>query len=304
MPNERLNKMVAKLDELNDELDPEIIKIRDKIITKIGNKPLDEVNEIIKKLLNDQMDENTRLGVLAARLKIIRQKIEMLYENKPRKRATPQINQENINKVEEPNKNKEPKQKEEWIRVKLLEACDIDGKSIDKDVILDVKKSDGEKLIKSKKAEEVKNSDTNNEDVKKDEKKDPEQKQKEIKSDSKKEEEKENKTDKSEISEEKKVEIKGTEDSNKDELEKKENEPIPANQDNVEKEKPSLPDQSTEGAKVNDDVKSEQSNDTKQKGETKAGVMESPEAFQDTKGKKDLLKQHEEKATQNDSEEK
>ena len=205
MPNERLNKMVAKLDELNDELDPEIIKIRDKIITKIGNKPLDEVNEIIKKLLNDQMDENTRLGVLAARLKIIRQKIDMLYENKPRKRATPQINQENINKVEEPNKNKEPKQKEEWIRVKLLEACDIDGKSIDKDVILDVKKSDGEKLIKSKKAEEVKNSETNNENVKKDEKKDPEQKQKEIKSDSKKEEGKQNKTDKSQISEEKKL---------------------------------------------------------------------------------------------------
>ena len=105
-------------------------------------------------------------------------------------------------------------------RVKLLEACDIDGKSIDKDVILDVKKSDGEKLIKSKKAEEVKNSETNNENVKKDEKKDPEQKQKEIKSDSKKEEGKQNKTDKSQISEEKKVEIKGTEDSNKDELEK------------------------------------------------------------------------------------
>ena len=288
--------MEAKLDELNDELDPEIIKIRDKIITKIGNKPLDEVNEIIKKLLNDQMDENTRLGVLAARLKIIRQKIEMLYENKPRKRATPQINQENINKVEEPNKNKEPKQKEEWIRVKLLEACDIDGKSIDKDVILDVKKSDGEKLIKSKKAEEVKNSETNNEDVKKDEKKEPEQKQKEIKSNSKKEEEKEKKTDK--------VEIKGTEDTKKDELEKKDTESISSNQDNVEKEKSSLPNQSTEGVEVNNDVKSEQNKDTKQKDGTKTGVMESPEAFQDTKGKKDLLKQHEEKATQNDSEEK
>ena len=90
-------------------------------ILKIPNNPstIDAVMRFginpIKKLLNDQMDENTRLGVLAARLKIIRQKIEMLYENKPRKRATPQINQENINKVEEPNKNKEPKQKEEWI---------------------------------------------------------------------------------------------------------------------------------------------------------------------------------------------
>ena len=37
---------------------------------------------------------------------------------------------------------------------------------------------------------------------------------------------------------------------------------------------------------MNDDVKSEQSNDTKEKGETKAGVMESPEAFQDTKEKR------------------
>jgi len=296
MPNERLNEMVAKLDELNDELDPEIIKIRDKIISKIGNKPLDEVNEIIKKLLNDQMDENTRLGVLAARLKIIRQKIEMLYENKPRINVTPRVNSENIDKVEEPNKNKVTKQKEEWIRVKLLEACDIEGKSIDKDVILDVKKSDGEKLIKSKKAEEVKNSETNNEDVKKDEKKEPEQKQKEIKSNSKKEEEKEKKTDK--------VEIKGTEDTKKDELEKKDTESISSNQDNVEKEKSSLPNQSTEGVEVNNDVKSEQNKDTKQKDETKTGVMESPEAFQDTKGKKDLLKQHEEKATQTDSEEK
>ena len=295
--------MVAKLDELNDELDPEIIKIRDKIITKIGNKPLDEVNEIIKKLLNDQMDENTRLGVLAARLKIIRKKIEMLYENKPQKPVTPQVNPKNINKVEETNKNAESKQTEEWIRVKLLEACDIDGKSIDKDVILDVKKSDGEKLIKSKKAEEVKNSETNDEDVKKGEKKEPEQKQKEIKPDGKKEEEKENKTDKSEISEEKKVEIKGTKDTKKDELEKKDNVSISANHDDVEKKK-SLPNQSIEGPEVNNDVKSEQSKDYKEKGETKAGVMESPEEFQNTKGKKDLLKQHEEKATQNDSEEK
>ena len=67
---------------MNTELDPEVVKVRDKIISKIGNKPLDEVNSIIKKLLNDQTDEVTRLGLLAARVKIIRAKIESLYERK------------------------------------------------------------------------------------------------------------------------------------------------------------------------------------------------------------------------------
>ena len=37
----------------NTDLDPEVIKIRDKIISKIGDKPLEEVNSIIKKLLNE-----------------------------------------------------------------------------------------------------------------------------------------------------------------------------------------------------------------------------------------------------------
>ena len=67
---------------LNTDLDPEVIKVRDKIISKIGDKPLDEVNSIIKKLLNETMDDVTRLGALAARLKIIRSKIELLYESK------------------------------------------------------------------------------------------------------------------------------------------------------------------------------------------------------------------------------
>ena len=69
--------MVIKNNFSQDDLDPEILKIRDQIINKIGDKPLDEINSIVKKLLNDQMDENTRLGVLAARLKIIRLKESM-----------------------------------------------------------------------------------------------------------------------------------------------------------------------------------------------------------------------------------
>ena len=89
---------------LNTELDPEVVKVRDKIISKIGDKPLDEVNSIIKKLLNDQSDEVTRLGLLAARVKIIRAKIETLYESKVEiKKPEPPVSKK-IEKEEEERK--------------------------------------------------------------------------------------------------------------------------------------------------------------------------------------------------------
>lgn len=136
----------------NSDLDPEVIKVRDKIISKIGDKPLDEVNSIIKKLLSESMDEVTRLGALAARLKIIRSKIELLYERKVEIKPN-----KNIVKSKEPEKEDEkPKNKEEkWIRIKMLEAGDVNGKQIDKGVILDVKEGDSKKLLDSKKAEIV-----------------------------------------------------------------------------------------------------------------------------------------------------
>ena len=142
---------------LETDLDPEVIKVRDKIITKIGDKPLEEVNTIIKKLLNEQMDEVTRIGALAARLKIIRSKIDLLYDRKVK-----------IKKVEEekpaPEKNEEKKSTEEkWVRVKMIETGDVNGKQIDKGVVLDVKEEDAKKLIDAKKAiidsDEVKKED-------------------------------------------------------------------------------------------------------------------------------------------------
>ena len=135
----------------NTDLDPEVIKIRDKIISKIGDKPLEEVNSIIKKLLNESMDEVTRLGALAARLKIIRSKIDLLYERKVEIKPEKQVK-----RTEEEKKEEKPKKSEEkWIRLKMLEAGEVNGKQIDKGVILDVKEEDGKKLVESKKAEVV-----------------------------------------------------------------------------------------------------------------------------------------------------
>ena len=135
---------------MNTELDPEVVKVRDKIISKIGNKPLDEVNSIIKKLLNDQTDEVTRLGLLAARVKIIRAKIESLYERKVEIKQKVVSEPSEKAPVQDQKEEKEIDKDEKWIRVVMLQSGDVNGKQIDKGVVLDVKEEDGNKLIEAK----------------------------------------------------------------------------------------------------------------------------------------------------------
>ena len=294
MPNERLEKMVTKINQFKDELDPEIIKIRDKIIAKIGNKPLDEVNEIIKKLLSDHMDENTRLGVLAARLKIIRQKIETLYENKSQTKTS--INITSTRTIsEEPKEKKEIKKEEEWIRVKLLEACEIEGKSIDKDVILDVKKSDGEKLISSKKAEELKNNEESKpsskpvlkvEEEQSNTKKDIMSKEIELESENNKDSK--IKQDASQTVKEKDTNVKNLENI----------------QENFEKNNPTSSTVIEEKNNEENIIKKIEQKESKTIDEPKKDKTDDMKVVQDEKEKKDLLKQHEEKATKKNTEEK
>ena len=140
-------KGIKKMNNFNYEPDPEVSKVRDQIIKKIGNKPLEEVNAIIKKLLNGQMDEITRLGALAARVKIIRLRIEELYET----RVPKKFKKVETKNVSEEHKVPEKKQ-EDWVKVEMLEPSEVNGKQIDKGVILDVSKIDAQKLIENKKA--------------------------------------------------------------------------------------------------------------------------------------------------------
>ena len=155
----------------DNELDPEVEKVRDQIIKKIGDKPLEEVNQIIKKLLNEQMDEVTRLGALAARVKIIRAKIEVLYNGTLKKQKNADLKSEKSLEVDK----KSEKSTGDWVRVKMLETGDINGKQIDKGVILDVQEEDATKLVQTKKAEIVDlntdkaSSETKNEEQKRDE---------------------------------------------------------------------------------------------------------------------------------------
>ena len=53
------------------ELSPVTIAVRDKVIEKFADQPLDEMNESVKQLLSKEEDEQKRLGILSgARLYI------------------------------------------------------------------------------------------------------------------------------------------------------------------------------------------------------------------------------------------
>ena len=50
------------------ELSPVTIAVRDKVIEKFADQPLDEMNNSVKNLLTHEEDEQKRLGILAARV--------------------------------------------------------------------------------------------------------------------------------------------------------------------------------------------------------------------------------------------
>ena len=264
---------------LENDLDPEVIKVRDKIITKIGDKPLEEVNSIIKKLLNEQMDEVTRIGALAARLKIIRSKIDLLYERKVK------INKEPVVKPTNEKKEDKVSSEEQWVRVKMLEIGDVNGKQIDKGVVLDVKEEDAQKLIDAKKA--IRDTETpkseEKTDVKEDKKVDSKTEEKidsktEQKSESEKEEKIESKIEpKPESKKEEKVESK-----TEDKFEKNEDPEVVQKNKDVEKKETS----------------SEENSSVEKKEESKEEIKK-----EENLEKKDLLELHKEKEDQKDSNE-
>ena len=304
------------MNNFNYEPDPEVSKVRDQIIKKIGNKSLEEVNAIIKKLLNGQMDEITRLGALAARVKIIRLRIEELYETRVPKK---------FKKVETKNVSEEQKlpekKQEDWVKVEMLEPSEVNGKQIDKGVILDVSKIDAQKLIENKKAIAININDQkqtlDKEEIKKDNKLNQEVKseQKEEKLLDQNKDSESNFNDKSKNEDEKKLEKNNLEkkddeskiDSSKENEKKSNEEKITKNEEeklNKDNDDEKIKVQDVQVKKDEKDIieKTEQKNDKNATDENldnktpKSTINNTEKKNEINKDEADLLKIHEEKA--------
>jgi len=141
------------------ELSPVTIAVRDKVIEKFADQPLDEMNESVKALLSKEEDEQKRLGVLAARVYILRQRILSIAEADPDRvvtGASPKPG--DLASAGSVDVGETETTASEWTRLRILEDCEVNGVRFPKTVIIDVKSADAERLVENGKAELIEES--------------------------------------------------------------------------------------------------------------------------------------------------
>ena len=152
-------------------LDPEIVSMRNRYLKALEGKPFDEMNLLIQKQLETEEGDIKRLSLLAARVYILRLRTLELRDE-PTEHAMPWSKAPEENKKKDKNtegaeeKNSETKDNE-WRRLRMIEAGEVNGVRFPPGIIIDVNAEDGEKLVESKKAEyvNVDKSDENSETV-------------------------------------------------------------------------------------------------------------------------------------------
>ena len=137
------------------ELSPVTIAVRDKVIEKFANQPLEEMNESVKQLLAKEEDEQKRLGIMAARVFILRQRILKLAEVDSERVVSSAPPKANDLVQAEDNNVESPPESNEWVRLRILDDCEVNGVRFPKTVIIDVKSVDADRLIESGNAELV-----------------------------------------------------------------------------------------------------------------------------------------------------
>ena len=131
------------------QLSPITIKVRDKIIEQYSDQSLDAINESLKRLLANEEDEQKRLGVLAARVYILRQRISGLSNTDGKAVMTaksPTAANLDAGNVEADT---------EWTRLRIIKDCEVNGVRFPKSFIIDVKSADALKLVEAGNAEPV-----------------------------------------------------------------------------------------------------------------------------------------------------
>ena len=140
-------------------LDPEIVSMSDRYLKALEGKPFDEMNLLIQKQLEIEGEDIKRLSLLAARGYILRLRTLELRDE-PTEHAMPwsKATEENNQKVKNTDgaqaQNSEKKDNE-WRRLRMIEAGEVNGVRFPPGIIIDVNATDGEKLVESKKAEYV-----------------------------------------------------------------------------------------------------------------------------------------------------
>ena len=144
-------------------LAPETIRVRDAVIGKCEDMSLEEMNNFVKELLNRETDEMKRLGILAARVFILRTRIANLMEatggaggvniGDVRSAMAAVADDEEDDDADEMPDDESSMEASSWYRLRILDDSEVNGVRFPKGVIIDVRGEDAEKLIAAEKAE-------------------------------------------------------------------------------------------------------------------------------------------------------
>ena len=144
-------------------LTAETIRVRDAIIEKFSDKSLAELNSFIATALAAEKDDNKRLGILAARVYILRMRMQNIssFNRDPSQKAISELTPADMLKVpqaegvnaEEDGEGEIPEDMyEEWNELTVVESGEINGVRIPKGVTITVGIEDARRLIETKKA--------------------------------------------------------------------------------------------------------------------------------------------------------
>ena len=143
------------------KLAPETIRIRNALIEKFSDQPIEEFNEFLQRTLQVETDDLKRLGLLAARVHLLRQKVLNLKAfirdeamTKPRAVDLRRSQYENVD--DSPDTGEElPDEVEEiagWQSLQMIEPGEINGVRFFKGTVINAKMEDADRLISSGKA--------------------------------------------------------------------------------------------------------------------------------------------------------
>lgn len=145
-------------------LTAETVKVRDAIIAKFADKSLTELNSFIETALSTERDDNKRLGILAARVYILRMRMQNIssFNRDPSQATLTEITPANLtseaNTAQEGSgasaENSETSQAayQEWNELTITESGEINGVRIPKGVTITVGMEDARRLIETNKA--------------------------------------------------------------------------------------------------------------------------------------------------------
>lgn len=152
------------------------IKVRDAVIQKCEGKDLHEMTQFIKGLLDHEENDQKRLGVLAARVYLLREKIMIMKTDdesdsaediKNRHSETMEAKKvtKDMDVMADPEVSDAPSSEiSGWMRVQIIENAEVNNVRFPAGVVIDAVIEDAQRLIDSGKAEAV-ISDDEGEDV-------------------------------------------------------------------------------------------------------------------------------------------